>query len=78
MGVIYEGVQLPMKRPIAIKVIRDELLRDDMFTERFLREAKLLDAASSHPNIVDVFDFGETETAASTSSWSCCAASRST
>jgi serine/threonine-protein kinase len=60
MGVIYEGVQLSVKRPIAIKVVRAELLRDETFTERFLREAKL-STQLSHPNIVDVFDYGETE-----------------
>lgn len=60
MGIIYEGVQLSVKRPVAIKVIRTELLRDDAMTERFLREAKL-STQLSHPNIVEVFDYGETE-----------------
>ena len=61
MGVVYEGVQLSVKRPVAIKVIRDELVATTWSPQRFLREAKLLDAASSHPNIVDVFDYGETD-----------------
>ena len=59
MGSIYEGVQLPIKRPVAIKVIRDELTRDAKTAQRFLREAQLL-TRIAHPNIVDVLDFGET------------------
>ena len=59
MGTVYEGVQLPIKRPVAIKVIRDELGHDDRTAQRFLREAHLL-TRIAHPNIVDVLDFGET------------------
>ena len=59
MGSIYEGVQLPIKRPVAVKVIREELCRDPRSAQRFLREAKLV-TRIAHPNIVDVFDFGET------------------
>lgn len=59
MGSVYEGVQLPIKRPVAIKVIRDELGHDDATVQRFLREARVL-TRIAHPNIVGVFDFGET------------------
>jgi serine/threonine-protein kinase len=59
MGTVYEGVQLPVKRAVAIKVIRDDLGSDDAIAQRFLREAHLL-TRLSHPNIVDVVDFGET------------------
>jgi serine/threonine protein kinase len=60
MGSVYEGVQLPIKRPVAIKVMRDELGRDPRAAQRFLREVRLL-TRISHPNIVDVLDFGETD-----------------
>lgn len=58
MGVVYAGVHTIIDKQIAIKVIRDA--SDPTATERFLREAK---AASkiNHPNIVDVFDFGKTQ-----------------
>lgn len=59
MGTVYEGVQLPVKRAVAIKVIRADLGDDDAIAQRFLREAHLL-TRLSHPNIVDVVDFGET------------------
>lgn len=38
------------------------LLRDDAITQRFWREAKL-SMLIAHPNIVEVFDYGETENA---------------
>jgi len=60
MGVVYEAVQLSMRRPVAIKVIRDELGRDLVVTQRFLREARLL-ISVAHPNVVEVYDYGETE-----------------
>jgi serine/threonine-protein kinase len=60
MGTIYEGVQLPLERPVAIKVIRAELVHDPISKTRFLREARLL-TRIAHPNIVDVLDFGETD-----------------
>jgi serine/threonine-protein kinase len=59
MGVVYEAVQLSMRRPVAVKVVREELGRDLMVTQRFLREARLL-MSVSHPNIVEVYDYGET------------------
>src|SRR4051812_48712290 len=59
MGRVYEGVQLPVKRPVAIKVIREELGRDPLASHRFLREAQLL-TKIAHPNVVEVYDYGET------------------
>jgi serine/threonine-protein kinase len=60
MGVVYEAVQLSMRRPVAVKVVREELGRDLMITQRFLREARLL-MSIAHPNVVEVYDYGETE-----------------
>ncbi len=60
MGVIYEGLQLPFNRPVAIKVMREELGRDPDSIKRFLREVRL-STRISHPHIVDVIDYGETE-----------------
>jgi serine/threonine protein kinase len=60
MGVVYEAVQLSMRRPVAVKVVRQELGRDLTITQRFLREARLL-MSIAHPNIVEVYDYGETD-----------------
>jgi eukaryotic-like serine/threonine-protein kinase len=59
MGTVYEAVQVSVKRPVAVKVIRDDLGHDPVTVQRFMREARLL-TRIAHPNIVDVFDFGET------------------
>jgi serine/threonine protein kinase len=51
-------------RDVALKVLRKQYAGDDEFAERFRREA--MSAASlSHPNIVQVYDRGETEEGAS-------------
>jgi serine/threonine protein kinase len=61
MGAVYKGLQLPLKRPVAIKVLakRVEGVEDDFsFEERFKREAYAM-AALTHPNIVQVYDCGD-------------------
>jgi WD40 repeat protein/predicted Ser/Thr protein kinase len=58
MGVVYEAVQGPLGRRVALKVLPPHLARDDRFRERFLREARAA-ARLHHTNIVPVFDSGE-------------------
>jgi hypothetical protein len=60
MGVVYEAVQLSLQRHVAIKVLTANLSSDEEFRHRFRREAHL-QAGFSHPNIVTVHDFGETD-----------------
>ncbi|HEU0035724.1 MAG TPA: protein kinase [Kofleriaceae bacterium] len=59
MGVVYAARHAVIERPLAIKVLRREALRDTATIKRFIQEAQ---AASriGHPNIVDVTDFGTT------------------
>jgi aminoglycoside phosphotransferase (APT) family kinase protein len=45
---------------VAIKVLAPEREHDARFAERFAREAELL-AKLSHPHIVTIHDFGQTE-----------------
>ncbi len=60
MGAVYKGVQTKLKRPVAIKLLPPEMAAlDPSFAERFRREAESM-AALDHPNIVHVYDFGET------------------
>jgi serine/threonine-protein kinase len=47
-----------LARQVAIKRLAPALTGDEVFRERFLREARMA-AALSHPNIVAVFDVGE-------------------
>ncbi|MFT5470154.1 MAG: serine/threonine protein kinase [Verrucomicrobiales bacterium] len=59
MGAVYKGTQLSLNRKVAIKVLPPEFGRDPAFAERFKREAHAL-AELKHPNIVDIYDFGQT------------------
>lgn len=60
MGEVYKGFQTGLKRPVAIKILPDQLAQETEFRVRFEREAKTV-AALKHPNIVSVFDFGEAD-----------------
>jgi tRNA A-37 threonylcarbamoyl transferase component Bud32 len=59
MGVVYKARQKSLDRWVAIKVLAPERVREERFAAHFEREAKTL-AKMSHPNIVTVFDHGET------------------
>jgi serine/threonine protein kinase len=56
MGVVYEGVQEGLDRPVAIKVLLDGG-HDPAMTQRFLREARLA-ASLDHPHIVPIHAVG--------------------
>ena len=58
MGIVYEATQLTLGRRVAVKVISPQLAHDEEFRERFTREARVA-ASVHHPNIVDVYDYGE-------------------
>jgi len=58
MGAVYHAIQCSLKRPVAIKVMRRDQGQNYNFEQRFEREALAM-AELNHPNIVNVFDFGE-------------------
>jgi serine/threonine protein kinase len=58
MGFVYRARQPDLDRIIAVKILSPELGRDPAFAERFAREARTL-AKLHHPNIVTVFEHGE-------------------
>lgn len=60
MADVYKAMDTILNRIVAIKILRGELADDPMTLLRFQREAS---AASklSHPNVVDVYDVGESE-----------------
>jgi len=61
MGVVYEGVDPRLGRRVAIKTILKSHLDEDTakdYSMRFVREAQAV-ARLNHPNVVQVFDFGE-------------------
>lgn len=57
MSRVYLAIQENFEREVALKVMLPELLADATFSERFLREAKIV-GQLSHPHIVAVFDVG--------------------
>jgi tRNA A-37 threonylcarbamoyl transferase component Bud32 len=58
MGAVYKARQPHLDRFVALKILPAEAARDPAFAERFAREARAL-ARLSHPNIVGVYDFGQ-------------------
>ncbi len=58
MGQVFRGVHKLLDRPAAIKVMHAHLASDAQFRARFLQEAKTA-AALRHPNIVEIYEFGE-------------------
>jgi serine/threonine protein kinase len=57
MGAVYLATHLGTERPVALKLITPEFMRNDEFVERFKREARAA-GRLRHPNVVDVTDFG--------------------
>jgi serine/threonine-protein kinase len=62
MGIVYEGLDPRLNRKVAIKTILKGHLDDEAaskeYSMRFMREAQSV-ARLNHPNIVQVYDFGE-------------------
>src|SRR3984957_2513198 len=57
---VYLARDLLLDRPVALKVLFPELSADHSFVQRFRREAQAA-ANLSHPNIVPIFDWGESD-----------------
>src|SRR5947209_19167258 len=58
MGQVFRGVHIYLDRPAAIKIMRGSFAANPQFRARFLQEAKSA-AALKHPNIVDIYEFGD-------------------
>jgi serine/threonine protein kinase len=61
MGVVYRAEHARIGKLMALKLLTGELSRDPQQVARFKREA-LLASRLSHPNTVQVFDFGQSDT----------------
>src|SRR5689334_10240854 len=59
MGTVWLARNVALDVPVALKLIRPDM-RDEETAGRLLREARV-EAKLRHPNIVRVFDFGQTE-----------------
>nr|HEX4314527.1 serine/threonine-protein kinase [Kofleriaceae bacterium] len=58
MGVVYSAVHPRIGKRAAIKILRRELCQDASQVRRFVDEARVVNEIG-HPNIVDVFAFGD-------------------
>jgi serine/threonine-protein kinase len=57
-GVVYAVEHSILRRPAALKVLHSELVSRPDSIARFEREAQLVNLIH-HPNVVDIFDFGQ-------------------
>ncbi|MFO0841081.1 MAG: protein kinase [Gemmataceae bacterium] len=60
MGEVYLAEHVLLRRPCAVKLIRPERTGDPDVLRRFLREVQVT-ATLTHPNTVQVFDYGQAE-----------------
>ncbi len=57
MGAVYAAVDEALERPVAVKLIRDDLVGSVDLNTRFRHEARAA-AGFAHPHVVRVYDFG--------------------
>jgi eukaryotic-like serine/threonine-protein kinase len=57
MGVVYRALDTRLRRTVAIKLLRDELLPHLERKQRFMQEARAA-SALNHPNIITIFEIG--------------------
>jgi len=60
MGIVYQAKQTNLDREVAIKILSDDSASDELYVERFFREARAA-ASLSHPNVVQAYDAGVTD-----------------
>ncbi|MCK6576412.1 serine/threonine protein kinase, partial [Myxococcota bacterium] len=60
MGAVYRAEQMAMRRPVALKLLRSELMGEATAQARFQREALAASRIES-AHVVTLFDFGKTD-----------------
>lgn len=55
MAVVYKAFDIVKEQEIAVKILKDEYMRDEEFRRRFSNESKAI-TLLSHKNIVDIYD----------------------
>ena len=60
MGIVYRAVDRKLKREVAIKILRADLVADEKRKRRFIQEAQAA-AAIDHPHVASVHEIDEVE-----------------
>ncbi|MFQ5640432.1 MAG: AAA-like domain-containing protein [bacterium] len=60
MGIVYKAEDTKLKRKVAIKVLPQDLTRDEEAKKRFVNEARAA-SALDHPNVGTIYEIEETE-----------------
>lgn len=55
MAVVFEAYDMLKNRPVAVKMLKDDISGDTQAIKRFINESKAV-AMLSHPNIVNIYD----------------------
>lgn len=58
MGVVYRAEHSKLRKPVALKFLHPDLVREEAFRQRFAREARAA-ASLDHSNICPVYDYDE-------------------
>ncbi|MGE5236247.1 MAG: serine/threonine-protein kinase [Acidobacteriota bacterium] len=58
MGCVYRAHHIALARDVALKLLSERFSRDAAYLQRFLKEARAA-ARLNHPNIVQIYDFGQ-------------------
>ena len=60
MGTVYKAIDLSLNRYLALKILQKKLAANPQFVDNFSHEARAA-ASVSHPNVAQVYSFGERE-----------------
>ncbi len=58
MGAVYEAIQEPIERRVAIKILHGRYAQEPEIAQRFLNEARAVNIVE-HPGIVQISDYGQ-------------------
>ncbi len=57
MGLVFRATQLDVEKPVALKIMRSDVMSDETSLQRFYREARAT-SKLNHPNTIKVFESG--------------------